>query len=179
MEIKDNEKYQSMEPKEHILALPDTYIGGIEPSIIENTWVCDSNNEFVNKDVKVSLGFHNIFNEVLTNASDQCLRTREYEKKDKTVQITKTIKVTIDKETGILSVYNDGDGISIVENEDKKLIPELVFGQLLTSSNYDKEKKKTWGGKNGLGSKVCNIYSTMFEVETVDHRRSKKFKQII
>jgi DNA gyrase/topoisomerase IV subunit B len=179
VEIKDNETYQAMEPKEHILALPDTYIGGIEPSTIESIWVCNSENEFVNKDIKVSLGFHNIFNEVLTNASDQCLRTREYEKKDKTVQTTKTIKITINKESGVISVYNDGDGIPVVEHEEKKImVPELVFGQLLTSSNYNKEQKKTWGGKNGLGAKVCNIYSTMFEVETVDHRRSKKFKQI-
>jgi DNA gyrase/topoisomerase IV subunit B len=145
-----------MDPKEHILTLPDTYIGGIEPSIIENIWVCDSDNEFKNKDVKVSLGFYNIFNEILTNASDQILRTREYEKKDKTVQITKTIKVSLDKETNIISVFNDGDGIPVVEHEEKKImVPELIFGHLLTSSNYDKEKKKIWGGKNGLGSKVC------------------------
>ena len=155
-EIRDNETYQAMEPKEHILALPDTYIGGIEPSTIESIWVCNSDNEFLNKDIKVSLGFHNIFNEVLTNASDQCLRTREYEKKDKTVQITKMIKVTINKETGVISIHNDGDGIPVVEHEEKKImIPELVFGQLLTSSNYNKEQKKTWGGRNGYGAKIC------------------------
>jgi DNA topoisomerase-2 len=178
-DIKDNEKYQAMNPKEHMLALPDTYIGGIEPSVIENTWICNSENEFINRDIKVSQGFHNIVNEILTNSADQCLRTRHYENKDKTVQITRVVKVTLDKETGIISVYNDGDGIPVVEHEEKKImIPELVFGQLLTSSNYDKEKKKIWGGKNGLGSKATNIFSTMFEVETVDHRRGKKFKQV-
>ena len=113
-DIKDNEKYQAMNPKEHMLALPDTYIGGIEPSVIENTWICNSENEFINRDIKVSQGFHNIVNEILTNSADQCLRTREYEKKDKTVQITKVIKVNLNKETGIISVYNDGDGIPVI-----------------------------------------------------------------
>jgi DNA topoisomerase II len=178
-DIKDNETYQSMEHKEHILNVPDTYIGSVEPSSIEDVWVCNSDDVFVQKDVEISPGFYNIFNEILTNSSDQCLRTREYAKKDKTVQITTVIKITIDEETGIISILNDGDGIPVFEHPEKKImIPELIFGQLLTSSNYDKTKKKTWGGKNGYGSKVCNIYSTMFEVETVDHRRGKKFKQV-
>jgi DNA topoisomerase-2 len=178
-DIKDNETYQSMEHKEHILNVPDTYIGSVEPTSIEDVWVCNSDDVFVQKDIEISPGLYNIFNEILTNSSDQCLRTREYAKKDKTVQITTVIKITIDEETGIISVLNDGDGIPVVEHPEKKImIPELIFGQLLTSSNYDKTKKKTWGGKNGYGSKVCNIYSTMFEVETVDHRRGKKFKQV-
>jgi DNA topoisomerase-2 len=155
-DIKDNESYQSMEHKEHILNVPDTYIGSVEPSSIEDVWVCNSDDIFVQKDIEVSPGFYNIFNEILTNSSDQCLRTREYIKKDNTVQITTAIKITIDEETGIISVLNDGDGIPVVEHAEKKImIPELIFGQLLTSSNYDKTKKKTWGGKNGYGSKVC------------------------
>lgn len=178
-DIKDNETYSAMEHKQHILEVPDTYIGSTEPTVLENVWICNSDNVFVNKDIEMSPGFYNIFNEILTNAADQCPRTREYAKKDKTVQITTTIKVTVDEETGIISVYNDGDGIPVKEHEEKKImIPELIFGQLLTSSNYDKSKKKTWGGKNGYGAKICNIYSSRFEVETVDHRRGKKFKQV-
>lgn len=179
VEVKDNEQYDSMELKEHILNRPDTYIGEVEPSIIENSWTCNSDNVFVNKDIEVSMGFYNIFNEILTNSADQCPRTREYAKKDKTVQITTTIKVTLDEETGIITVKNDGDGISVTIHEKKKIyIPELIFGKLLTSSNYNNDKKRRWGGRNGMGSKLANIYSTMFEVETVDHRRGKKFKQI-
>lgn len=178
-DIKDNETYSAMEHKQHILEVPDTYIGSIEPTILENVWVCNSNDIFINKDIEISPGFYNIFNEILTNSADQCTRTREYSKKDKTVQITTSIKVTVDNETGIISVFNDGDGIPVKEHEEKQvMIPELIFGHLLTSSNYDKNKKKTWGGKNGYGSKICNIYSTRFEVETVDHRRGKKFKQV-
>ena len=124
-DIKDNETYQSMEHKEHILNVPDTYIGSVEPTSIEDVWVCNSEDIFVQKDVEISPGFYNIFNEILTNSSDQCLRTREYSKKDKTVQITTVIKITIDEETGIISVLNDGDGIPVVEHPEKKImIPE-------------------------------------------------------
>ena len=178
-DIKDNETYSAMEHKQHILQVPDTYIGSVEPTTLENVWICNSDNVFLNKDIEASPGFYNIFNEILNNAADQCTRTREYFKSDNTVQITTSIKVIVNEETGIISIFNDGDGIPVKEHEEKKImIPELVFGQLLTSSNYDKNKKKTWGGKNGYGSKVTSIFSKMFEVETVDHRRGKKFKQI-
>ena len=30
-------------------------------------------------------------------------------------------------------------------------IPELIFGNLLTGSNYDDSKKKVTGGRNGYG----------------------------
>ncbi len=52
----------------------------------------------------------------------------------------------------------------------------MIFGQLLTSTNYSKEDK-TWGGKNGYGAKLANIFSTEFTVETVDSTRNKIYTQ--
>jgi len=178
--VNDNEKYQTMTHKEHILKVPDTYIGSIEPSILENIWIC--NDKFIQKDIKVSVGFMNAcIGEIIANSIDQCTRTRDYIKKDKTVQLTKIIKINIDRKTGYISVYNDGDGIPVKEQKDKGkmiYIPELIFGKLLSSSNYDKTKKKKTGGKNGYGAKLCNVYSLYFKVITVDHRRKLKFTQI-
>ena len=45
----------------------------------------------------------------------------------------------------------------------------------MTSSNYDKNKIKHVGGKNGYGAKLTNIFSNEFIVETVDYKRKKKF----
>lgn len=56
-------------------------------------------------------------------------------------------------------------------------IPELIFGHLLTSSNYDDNQQKVTGGRNGYGAKLCNIFSTEFSLETVDSRVGKKYKQ--
>jgi DNA topoisomerase-2 len=49
---------------------------------------------------------------------------------------------------------------------------------LLSSSNYDEKKERTWGGTNGYGSKLTNIFSLYYEVETIDHRAKKKFIQV-
>jgi DNA topoisomerase II len=56
-------------------------------------------------------------------------------------------------------------------------IPEMIFGHLLTGSNYDDEQAKTTGGRNGYGAKLCNIFSTEFTVETQDTKNGKRYKQ--
>lgn len=78
-----------------------------------------------------------------------------------------TLKVTIDVDEGVISVYNNGRGIPIaIHEKEQKWIPELIFGELLTSSNYDDNEKKLTGGRNGYGAKLANIYSHEFTVET-------------
>ena len=90
-----------------------------------------------------------------------------------------TIKVNIDRETNTISVYNNGRGIPIeIHATEKVYVPELIFGHLLTSSNYDDEEEKITGGRNGYGAKLCNIFSNMFTVETADSASGKKFKQV-
>ena len=44
----------------------------------------------------------------------------------------------------------------------------MIFGQLLTSSNYNKEEEKIVGGKNGYGAKLTNIFSKEFSVKIVN-----------
>ena len=89
-----------------------------------------------------------------------------------------TLKVTIDLEQGTISVYNNGRGIPIeIHSGEKIYIPELLFGHLLASSNYDDEEKRLTGGRNGFGAKLANIYSHEFTVETADKNTQKKYKQ--
>ncbi|GMG55993.1 unnamed protein product [Ambrosiozyma monospora] len=56
-------------------------------------------------------------------------------------------------------------------------IPEMIFGNLLTSSNYDDDEKKVTGGRNGYGAKLCNIFSTEFTVKTADKSNQKVYVQ--
>ena len=89
-----------------------------------------------------------------------------------------TIKVTIDPESNTISVHNNGRGIPIeIHSREKIYIPELIFGHLLSSSNYDDDEKKLTGGRNGFGAKLTNIYSTEFTVETADKNSGQKYVQ--
>jgi len=54
--------------------------------------------------------------------------------------------------------------------------PQLAFGVLMTSSNYDDKEERVTGGRNGFGAKLTNIYSTMFSVTVIEN--GKKYKQV-
>ena len=58
----------------------------------------------------------------------------------------KELRVDIDVEQGMIRVFNDGNGIPVEIHKDEGVyVPELIFGHLLTSSNYDDERKKVVG----------------------------------
>jgi len=83
------------------------------------------------------------------------------------------------RENNTISVWNDGRGIPVeMHKEQKMFVPSLIFGQLLTSSNYNDSEKKVTGGRNGYGAKLCNIFSTKFVVETCSSDSGKRFKQV-
>lgn len=179
----DSKKYSKKTDREHVLDLPGMYISSIDPSDQE-AWVTSHIDltqidtiKMVWRTLKFTPGFYKIFDEVLQNAADHVVRTRLLSLKDSEVKKTTQIKITFEDD-GRISVWNNGDGIPVVEHtEHKILIPSMIFGELRTSGNYDKNEKRTVGGMNGAGSKLTNIFSTEFIVETVDRVRQKKFIQ--
>ena len=174
-----DEKYKKHELRSHIYDLPDTYIGSIEPSVIETYVYNDDKRKMEKKELMFIQGLYKIYDEIIVNAIDQSMRLKtEIENGRKDIKPLKTIRISIDRDTGYIEVMNDGDGIDVeVHPSYKVLIPELIFGELLTSTNYNTEEERLWGGRNGYGSKLTNIFSKEFIVETVDHRRSKLYKQ--
>ena len=153
---------------EHIIKRPDTYIGSIERNE-RQMWVYNSEKEAIEfREISFVPGLYKIFDEILVNAADN-------KQNDKNMD---TIKVKIDREKGEISVMNNGRGIPIEIHEEKKMyIPEMIFGHLLTSSNYDDNESKITGGRNGFGAKLCNVFSTKFTLETVDGKQKKMYKQ--
>jgi len=147
------QKYQKKTHLEHILLRPDTYIGPIMPDI-ESMWVYDDDiNKIIKKEIEYVPGLYKIFDEILVNARDHSCN-------DSTCD---TIKVNIDKDTNTISVWNNGKGIDIAEHgEHKMYVPEMIFGEFLTSTNYDDEEKRTTGGRNGYGAKLTNAFSSFF-----------------
>jgi DNA topoisomerase II len=154
--------YKQLSLREQILLRPDTYIGSIEP-VESAMWVVEDPDELV--DIKISRksveyipGFIKLFDEILTNASDHKHRGGG----------VKTIKVDITEDFTI-TVWNDGDGIPVTMHKDAGVyVPELIFGHLLTGSNYDDSQERFGGGRNGYGAKLSNIFSTSFSLTTHD-----------
>lgn len=177
---KVEDKYKKYELLEHILALPDTYIGSIEPQKITSYIYDDSSKKMVSDELTYIPGLLKIFDEVIVNAIDHSMRLKADEVKGKEdIKHVKNIKVTIDKVSGRITIMNDGNGVDIKKHSayGDLWIPELIFGELLTSTNYDKGEEKIWGGKNGYGSKLTNIFSKEFVIETVDHYAKKIYTQ--
>lgn len=169
MTIKSIEdKYQKKTQIEHILLRPDTYIGDISKQI-ESMWIWDDSlNKIVKKEIYYIGGLYKIFDEIIVNARDHSCNNETCD----------TIKVNINKNNNEIIVWNNGPGIDIVEHSQYKIyIPEMLFGELLTSTNYDDSEKRTTGGRNGYGAKLTNVFSTFFSVETVDSNRKLKFYQ--
>lgn len=166
-----NEAYSSMTQHEHILEIPDTYIGTTKVNkttmFVYNPEYVDPKDEayddenptslLISKEIDYIGGLYKIFDEILVNATDHTVRDKK----------CKTIKIYIDRDTGRIKVWNDGTGIPAEYHiEDELFIPHMIFGKLLTSGNY-KAKRKLVGGKNGFGAKLANIYSNEFIIRTI------------
>ncbi len=118
---------------EHIMLRPDTYIGSTEHQQVPMWVVVDK--KMVQKTISFVPGLYKIFDEILVNAADNKVR-------DPTMD---TLKVEIDPEANVIKVLNTGAGIPVeVHKVEGVYVPELIFGHLLTSSNYDDNQKKVW-----------------------------------
>jgi DNA topoisomerase-2 len=138
------DKYKHLDPIDHILVRPDMYIGSVDTNDV-SMWILQ-NNRFIKSNVTFSPGLYKIFDEILVNARDHSVRDKK----------CKTIKVNIDKDNNEISVWNDGTGIEVkMHKEFGTYVPEMIFGHLRTSSNYE-DKGKIVGGKNGFGAKCIS-----------------------
>jgi DNA topoisomerase II len=171
--------YQSKTPREHILDAPDTYIGSTEQDTVRGWMINNENDAMVHRSYDVIPGLFKCFDEGIVNARDHYIRLNDKACKGVSNIIpVRNIEITVDKKTGRITMYNDGNGIDVAKHPDTKLwVPEMIFGHLRTSTNYNKEEKKVVGGKNGFGFKLVLIYATEGSVETYDHIRKKKYIQ--
>ena len=169
------QKYQKKTDIEHIKDAPDTYIGSIEPDE-ERGWLLND-DKMIHSTYHWVPGLYKCFDEGIVNARDHYVRLNGKKKSKKIIPV-KNIEITVDKETGVITMLNDGNGIDVEKHPEHKLwIPEMIFGHLRTGTNYDKKAKKIVGGKNGFGFKLVLIYAKWGEIETVDHIRKKKYTQ--
>lgn len=146
--------------REHVLIRPNMYIGEIT-NVPDTLYIYDNEtNSIKEKEINYNAGLFKIFDEILDNAVDET-------EKDKTCNI---IKVNIDND--VISIFNNGLGIDIIKDEKENIfIPQLLFGYLRTSTNYDDTKERNVSGMNGIGAKGTNIFSEYFKIDIVSNNK--------
>ena len=196
--VEDLGKYQKMTDREHILKKPDTYIGTIEPTdtmeyvmdvapaealdaaALDAAAAPAAPALLTRRNITYIPGLYKLFDEGMVNMRDHVVRQAQAvaDGKPDALPVT-TLEVDIDPADGTIHMTNDGNGIDVAQHPEHKLwIPEMIFGHLRTSTNYDENKKeKIVGGKNGFGFKLVLIWSVWGRVETVDHVRGLKYIQ--
>lgn len=168
-------QYQRKTDKQHILDNPDTYIGSVE-NVDSQMWVYDDlTDRIVLRDIEYIPGLYKLFDEGIVNCRDHVIRMIQSNSIDK--KFVTFIDTTI-SEDGTITMSNDGNGIDVAKHPEYDIwIPEMIFGHLRTSTNYNKDEKKIVGGKNGFGFKLVLIWSDYGKIETVDHVRGLKYVQ--
>jgi DNA topoisomerase-2 len=150
-----DKKYQKLDDISHVIARPGMYIGSIKPHTATK-WVLD-NDKMVQQELTYNPGFLKIFDEIITNSVDESKRAGS--------KLT-TVKVTIKDNT--ISIWDNG-GIPVVKHtEHNEWIPEMIFSNLKSGSNFDDTEERSWAGTNGVGSTLTNIYSNEFIISTCD-----------
>lgn len=152
--------------RQHVLERPDSYVGRVEKDLVKY-W---DPITYESKTLCVSPALLKIFDEILVNASDEFFRDPKANK----------IDVTFCKTSGRISVTNNKPiPVQRHDGDENIWLPELIFGHLLTSSNFDDESGARYtGGRNGYGAKLTNIYSTEFTVSIQDPVNKLEYHQI-
>ena len=167
----DDAEFERLSPTEHVLRRPGLYIGSTSAQS-EPLWLLDeASGRMEWREAAYVPGLYKLFDEILVNALDN----RQRDPKG-----TTEIAVTIDAETGRTSVTNTGRGIPVRMHEGEGVwIPEMVMGSLFSGSNFDdaRNAKRTVGGRHGFGAKLTNLFSSAFEVETVDTEAGLRYAQ--
>jgi len=165
MPVSIEKKYQKLTDTEHVLLRPGMYIGSIKPQT-EEVYLLDKRSyRFTPKEITYNPGFLKLFDEIVSNSVD------EHKRNPKLNQI----KIKIDLETNYISVWDNG-GIPVeIHKEYNEWVPEMIFSNLKTGSNFDDSEDRIVVGTNGVGSTLTNIFSKEFVIDTCDGK--KRFTQ--
>jgi DNA topoisomerase II len=153
---KIEDKYKVLDQITHILLRPQTYVGSNKPNTSIKNVV--ENEQVVQREITFIPSFVKIFDEVVTNSVDEHKRNKNLNK----------IDISVDVDNNIISVKDNGGIPVVIHKEHDQYVPEVIFGNLMSGSNYDDSDERTVAGLNGLGAKLTNVFSTEFTISTCD-----------
>lgn len=158
----NTQKYKKLSEVEHCLQRPGRYIGSINQETHKKWYV--ENEKIEEREMTFTPSFHKLFDEIISNSADHA-RTPEGK------NLTK-IEVTLTDDT--ITVFDNGGIPVVIHPEYNQYIPDMIFGELRSGSNFDDDSDSLSTGQNGEGSSLVNIFSKSFIVETA--LDGKKFK---
>lgn len=162
------EKYKSLSEVEHILQRSGMWIGSINNEENQMFLFDNDTDKMCLKNVSYIPAVHKLVDEIISNSVDEYRRPEN-------MGLT-NIDVTIDKKSGMIAVKDNG-GIPIVIHKEAGIyLPEFLFGQLRTSSNYNdgdntEDGSRSGIGLNGVGSSITNCWSTIYEINSADGKK--------
>ena len=158
------QKYRKLTDIEHVLLRPGMYIGSVKQHEGE-IYLLNEERKFETRKVSYNPAFLKIFDEIISNSVD------EHKRNPKLNQI----EVKVNRENNTISISDNG-GIPVQKHKEyEEWIPELIFSNLKTGSNFDDSEDRTVAGTNGVGATLTNIFSKHFRVSTCDG--SKEYVQ--
>ena len=150
------------------------YLGSMQVGTNSMYLFDNKTNTFNLEEIKYTPAWYKIVDEIIVNALDHWMHFPK---------LVKQIEIEFDKKNGAVYVKNGGPsiGISKTKTHDGReiWIPQMALSDFNSSSNYDENdnKKRYTGGVNGLGSKLTNLNSIWFEIDTVDAKKKKRYQQ--
>jgi DNA gyrase/topoisomerase IV subunit B len=184
------EDFEKKAPIEHILDAPDSYVGSTVVATVP-VWKFsgksgDRSMRF--GDVTSCEAIDRLFLEILSNAADNIINTRLFSATTidarKTFASVRTPPVSVSVTDVSVTIRNSGHPIPVAPHPQSTtetnlvLVPELIFGELLTSSNYNKKVARVSAGRNGYGAKLANIFSTRFSVKIGDPVHGQEYEGV-
>lgn len=157
--------------REHIYNITDTYIGSDEQMPRSERVLNLETMGFQEEEITIPEGVERIFVEISSNAGDNVARSLRHK--------IDPGEVTIKMDREVISVRNGGIPIPVeIHPVEKIWAPQLIFGMLHSSSNYNKDKVRTECGRNGYGAKLTNIFSKHFMITIGDPNNKRWYRQI-
>lgn len=158
MSKKVEQIYRKLNEVEHVLQRPNRYLGTI--AIVPQHTYAIVDGAVTWGTYSYSPAFLKIFDEIISNSAD-------FSRREEGKHLNK-IEVEINRDTGEISVFDNG-GIPVVKHSEyDQYIPDMIFGELRSGSNFNDDEESTGTGQNGEGSTLTNIFSKRFTVETAD-----------
>ena len=159
------DQYKKLSDIEHVLLRPGRYLGSVKPHTAF-TWIFDEESgKMIKKSITWNPALLKMFDEVITNSVDASKKNSKLN----------TIKIHLNRETGEIVIWDNG-GIPVeIHKDHKQYVPEMIFGELRSGSNFDDDEVSFGAGQNGEGTTLVNIFSKKYIVKTCDGK--KLFRQ--